>query len=852
MKTRIPVMLLAILLEWLTIPAAFAAYNIDWHTVDGGGERSTGGSYMLQGTVAQPDANTPTLNNGGYQLQGGFWVAAAKLSPQPTDNTPPAIDVSSPKIANETAVDVSVKSNEDSNLYYVILPSDTTPPSAQQIKAGQNNDGNPVAADKKGILALTANSATTINLTESPDSTAHEMFMATEDLNGNITSVVKVDVSLAAALAPSLMDASPCPTSGLLNNPCNAGGQTIVDLTLQKTGHMSNGIVKNPLINHGWVSNLTITPQGTVEGGIVSGYIKNKGTMKNFEFRGGSIIGGRFEGTIVNNSEIGGYFQDVHLGPDTHIKGGRLKGKISGETPAAWLENVKIEPFSQLSGVILCNGVQLPEQVSLGAGVRFCKREDIPIGLDLTPLLPSIASVGEIDQPANIYLNDDVVVEGEGLLAAINALPEFADSNLTVFQNDRFGYLQLDIEEVRYAENPLTALQLPKPARLQIEKRDAVRFNTRIDIELFAQPAIQAPVALQATLAEWELPKIRVNRMGNLQVRSTETDDDIWYSARANFMSEVVENEAETGLFLRYLTAAFLVYTDDEGQKREQLFYPAPADMSALLQSARQVDLTTQGVLRFSLAGRTYDGLLDFLVIQGEATTTGIQVEQIADTNGDDVEDFLIIYPNGAQQMLWRLPERRLPTPRIDLEVFTPTAIQVPKALLTALAEQNLFISRVDYMGNLQVKGTETDQFWYSARPDTATEVVEDEAETGLFLRTPTAAFLVYTDEDGQKREQLFYPVPADMLALLQSAQQVDLTTAGVLRFNLNGTRYEGLLDYLVMQGEATNNGILVEEIADTNGDSLEDFLITYPNGAQQVLWRLAQSSKLTFGRRPR
>jgi len=202
--------------------------------------------------------------------------------------------------------------------------------------------------------------------------------------------------------------------------------------------------------------------------------------------------------------------------------------------------------------------------------------------------------------------------------------------------------------------------------------------------------------------------------------------------------------------------------------------------------------------------------------------------------------------------MLWRLPERRLPTPRIDLEVFTPTAIQVPKALLTALAEQNLFISRVDYMGNLQVKGTETDQFWYSARPDTATEVVEDEAETGLFLRTPTAAFLVYTDEDGQKREQLFYPVPADMLALLQSAQQVDLTTAGVLRFNLNGTRYEGLLDYLVMQGEATNNGILVEEIADTNGDSLEDFLITYPNGAQQVLWRLAQSSKLTFGRRPR
>jgi len=49
----------------------FADYSIDWHTFDGGGGQSSGGSYVLTGTIGQPDA--AYSSGGSYELLGGFW-----------------------------------------------------------------------------------------------------------------------------------------------------------------------------------------------------------------------------------------------------------------------------------------------------------------------------------------------------------------------------------------------------------------------------------------------------------------------------------------------------------------------------------------------------------------------------------------------------------------------------------------------------------------------------------------------------------------------------------------------------------------------------------------------------------
>ncbi|MHC4657994.1 MAG: dockerin type I repeat-containing protein [Planctomycetota bacterium] len=55
------------------ISAAFAQtggqYELSWSTIDGGGT-STGGSYILSGTIGQPDAAYSA--GGGYEVFGGF------------------------------------------------------------------------------------------------------------------------------------------------------------------------------------------------------------------------------------------------------------------------------------------------------------------------------------------------------------------------------------------------------------------------------------------------------------------------------------------------------------------------------------------------------------------------------------------------------------------------------------------------------------------------------------------------------------------------------------------------------------------------------------------------------------
>ncbi len=63
-----------------TVVALADDFDLDWWTVDGGGQmRSTGGGFELSGTVGQPDAGAMT--GGGFELAGGFWAVAAATAP---------------------------------------------------------------------------------------------------------------------------------------------------------------------------------------------------------------------------------------------------------------------------------------------------------------------------------------------------------------------------------------------------------------------------------------------------------------------------------------------------------------------------------------------------------------------------------------------------------------------------------------------------------------------------------------------------------------------------------------------------------------------------------------------------
>ena len=55
----------------LIIVPTSANYEISWYTIDDGGGTSSGGSYVLTGTIGQPDADWSRA--GSYEVLGGFW-----------------------------------------------------------------------------------------------------------------------------------------------------------------------------------------------------------------------------------------------------------------------------------------------------------------------------------------------------------------------------------------------------------------------------------------------------------------------------------------------------------------------------------------------------------------------------------------------------------------------------------------------------------------------------------------------------------------------------------------------------------------------------------------------------------
>jgi hypothetical protein len=78
------ILMSVLLISALSVSAGIGAaqnsnsYDLSWSTIDGGGGTSIVRTYVLSGTIGQPDAGL--LNGGSYTLAGGFWVDGT-LSP---------------------------------------------------------------------------------------------------------------------------------------------------------------------------------------------------------------------------------------------------------------------------------------------------------------------------------------------------------------------------------------------------------------------------------------------------------------------------------------------------------------------------------------------------------------------------------------------------------------------------------------------------------------------------------------------------------------------------------------------------------------------------------------------------
>jgi hypothetical protein len=73
-----------LLVASLALTGLAVGLGIDWFTIDGGGGTSSGGNYVVSGTIGQHDAGT--MSGGSYTLDGGFWAMPEVIN---TPGAPP-------------------------------------------------------------------------------------------------------------------------------------------------------------------------------------------------------------------------------------------------------------------------------------------------------------------------------------------------------------------------------------------------------------------------------------------------------------------------------------------------------------------------------------------------------------------------------------------------------------------------------------------------------------------------------------------------------------------------------------------------------------------------------------------
>ncbi|WP_353570790.1 choice-of-anchor D domain-containing protein [Candidatus Albibeggiatoa sp. nov. BB20] len=511
------------------------------------------------------------------------------------------------------------------------------------------------AIDLSLSITLPANRGENNNLTITVVSQADPDTRATATVHLSVvTETAGLPVEPSPVIDPNVPTAPAC-VSGAVGSACSNGG-TITDANIDEGASISGGNLEGNVVNNGIISQLTIVANTIVNGGKASGtiIIEQGGVFNDFEFVGAELRGGILGGNIVNNSSVGGIFIDVNFSANATLTGGYLQGQINGDANApTLLTNVIIKSGSVISGVILGEGTSYEQGVIFGRGVRFANAGLIPFGIAVTPLLPEfVLTLPEnFVQPLIVNLTTDIIADGDGVLAAMNLL--LAEQGWTLVQHPVYGYLQLDLGNIRFAIQTWDVQQTLLNATALVTPVQSIEFITGTNLRVITHPVAQAPDVLYEILSELAASvnlgtvSIEVSTNGNFSI-ATSVDTAHYLAVRASLSAEATD--LETGLYTSDLPATF-VYVEDE-QAYRQVYYPAPADMDGLIAIAQDVRLLETGELSFEFEGETYTGTLDYLITRNDATGN-FSVESVADVNGDQVDDFVLTYPNGDTQTLY-------------------------------------------------------------------------------------------------------------------------------------------------------------------------------------------------------
>ncbi len=696
-------------------------------------------------------------------------------------------------------------------------------------------------------------------------------------------------------------------------------------------------IVEETIDNAGQtLSNYTISNTGAVRGGTLAGTIINEGLIYDAVIASGALVkgGGRLGGTITNNGTI----QDAQLLSDAVINGGTVSGVITGFPAApATLNGVRITTGSTVSyvtlgagtvvesGVTLNNvvieaGVTLSSGVILGTGVVFSSDVSVPVGIDLTLVLPSI--IDPVSGSVAVNLAYDVTTSDDsgqgGILADINALPTFADSGIVVTQNAVRGHIEVPVGDEVYNLLPWQVLQVDSntTAGISLSLDGSVQITTDSGRLILLKPAVSDTSALRNSLLALGVNQLVAYDSGYYRIPFSSE----FYAAFQAQRVSTVATGTDLGVFaidspeIAGLSLAVYRFVDAQGQTREQVLYPSSPYREELESALRgiagvnSIQFLNNGTFLIKINELTYTVVFNYAVAASNLGTSITQLLMISDQNGDGWEEVLVIYANGDQQILYVKPQ-----PERVFAIQTIPDVQDAGYLVTSTDDGGLLLINENSHLRLQITGitqleettpasmtmlsdgriefiTATGQFFQtrpliqnatlltqgmqafgfeaatltdagnwrftradgvqlSGRPALSSETTDLLMPLGVSeIDSPVAiAHSVYalTFRSDVRRQQLLYPVayePAAFLSFLQSFPAVttaELNNDGTVRIDTSAFSFYGIFGYTVSQTGVATGTIQLANGGDLNADGLPDFLVTYADGQQQVIYSL-------------
>jgi Leucine-rich repeat (LRR) protein len=258
---------------------------------------------------------------------------------------------------------------------------------------------------------FTANADSPQPTTTNPTSETETNFSETDEVLANFTNHTVMapnddSINSLSSVAPTVVTmVEPNVTCPLNTNwidwPCRNEGQTLQDVTLGSYASVTGGVMAGIINNHGWLSQVEIASGANVTGGYFTGKIRNQGTLTDIQFVGQELSGGTLAGIVNNNSLIGGTLSDIFLAAGSILSGGAVSGYINSDcNNPARLEQVLIKSPSNLSCVILGEGIQLSDNVKFNA-IQVVAKPPITLSEPVEILLPALETVAldEVAQP---------------------------------------------------------------------------------------------------------------------------------------------------------------------------------------------------------------------------------------------------------------------------------------------------------------------------------------------------------------------------------------------------------------------------------------------------------------------